>query len=314
MILMNKSDDLDGDTSLHREKLQATILINDIKPAAERVSRSTGEELICSYNWVANAEKPTIYTPGSPPVWAHATLERIPGPLPYDTGPHNIDANAAHCPESPFEVAFRAAEVTNPHFSFRQVDVVINRNSLRKLYSLCREASTPKFRVNLFLVKDALIVERCERHAVGEEPVHKSCGKSFEKEMTDLRPGMLDSECHHRMIRYDFGGLNCAVRFEVDACRADDFDLDDTPSPATPTLATQAPESRIMVIERGDKGIAQDCLIEIKTTSHQRGRISPSSILPQLWFGRTQHVMQGLHHDRVFDRVSYLHVEPMFDD
>lgn len=66
-------------------------------------------------------------------------------------------------PEYPFEIVFRAAEEMNPQLSFNDVDVVINRNSLRKLLDFCGGQVMESFKLNLLLVKDTLFIERCER-------------------------------------------------------------------------------------------------------------------------------------------------------
>ena len=57
MISFGEADDSSGrlghTASSQTEKLQATLLISHIKPAAESVNRSGGEELICSSNEAA---------------------------------------------------------------------------------------------------------------------------------------------------------------------------------------------------------------------------------------------------------------------
>jgi len=53
----------------------------------------------------------------------------------------------------------------SPEFCFDGVDIVVNRNSLRKLLDFCNGRVKGSFRLNLLLVKNTLFVERCERNA-----------------------------------------------------------------------------------------------------------------------------------------------------
>lgn len=106
-----------------------------------------------------------------------------------------------------------------PTVRFDDTDLLTDRNILRKFFDFCKGIVQDSFRVSLYLVNDTLIIERCMRspkkcvaHSGGS-----AFGNSFEKAVTQLPRGFEDSSGHHRVIQYDFGGLKCAVRYEVDA-------------------------------------------------------------------------------------------------
>lgn len=102
----------------------------------------------------------------------------------------------------------------NPLFRFDGVDVVLNRNSLKKLLDFCKNTYLESFRLNLFIVNDTLFIERCAKTPTEIVRRNEGYGRNFEKAFT--KPPK-KSTGHHRVLRYHLGNLNCVVRFEVDA-------------------------------------------------------------------------------------------------
>lgn len=107
----------------------------------------------------------------------------------------------------------------SPTVRFDDTDVLTDRNILRKFFDFCKGIVQDSFRVNLYLVNDTLIIERCMRWPTkcGAHSGGSTFGNSFAKAVTQFPRGYEDSSDHHRVIQYDFGGLKCAVRYEVDA-------------------------------------------------------------------------------------------------
>lgn len=68
---------------------------------------------------------------GSPPVWADRSL---PFRIPRDRGLQFVDQNAYRLPRAPLLALFRAADkLDTGNVDWRSVDIVTNRNNLRKL-------------------------------------------------------------------------------------------------------------------------------------------------------------------------------------
>ncbi|KAH8752665.1 hypothetical protein F5882DRAFT_368496 [Hyaloscypha sp. PMI_1271] len=308
-----------------------TIEVSSLKPADTPVSSSTGYELICSYNW-ANHKAPTTYVPGGAAVWKDMSL---PISVPKDSGMHFIDQNASRIPTYPFEVVFQAIEVMRPSLRFDTVDVLINRNSMRKLLDFCHGRNQDSFRINLHIVRNTLIIERCEKNA--KEMIRGSGGSgyghNFERTFTQLPSGLEDSSSHHRVLRYSLGDLSCAIRFEVDACyklpeetkSPEKEEISEAPRDETtslvdsfdslqiraPTLNSNvSPHISVCVVPRGII-TAQSSTAEIKTRTKSS---SLSKILPQLWFGRTPYLITGHHTNGTFDSVNISHVRDQFED
>lgn len=263
---------------------------------------------------------------GSAPIYKETA---VPIALRRDSGLQYVDQNAARLPQYPFEVVFHAAEIMNPKIKFDAIDVLINRNSLRKFLSFCQGRSQDSFRVNLFTVSNTLIVERCTRTAT--EMLHGALnpgyGHVFERAVTEIPADLQDSTAHHRVLRYNLGGLECAVRFEVDAsvvhCSADS----QAEEARDPNAAIQegvdsligglndmslhkegcaSKHGSVTVIPLG-AGTAQECTVEIKANSQ-----SPAKAVPQMWFGQTPYLVRGHHSGNTFTRVTFDDMRPHF--
>ncbi|KFA81288.1 hypothetical protein S40288_04848 [Stachybotrys chartarum IBT 40288] len=259
------------------------------------VSSSDGYEVLCSYNWT-HQKQPTIYVPGI----------QFPLTLSQDSGNQSTDKNARRAPKYHYESVFRAIEIMKPTYLFDDVDVLINRNSLRKLLDLCAGRRQESFRINLYTVAKTLIVE------MGEETIHKilhgssqgGYGHNFEAAITAPWQGMEGSVAHDRVLQYELGGLRCAVRFEVDAyidgtatgpasgmeSLVDSFDALQMQPPATSTAS--GGHQALRVIPHG-KLTEQSQSAEIKSWRKLK---STSTVIPQMWFGRTPWLVKG-HHD-----------------
>jgi hypothetical protein len=88
---------------------------------------------LASYNWIeAPRATPTIAVPDSPALWSPPDK---PFRVGKDTGHFYIAQNAARHPGSPLEPLFRALYVSHPSFDIASIDVVTDRNNIRKLLS-----------------------------------------------------------------------------------------------------------------------------------------------------------------------------------
>ena len=160
-------------------------------------------------------------------------------------------------------------------------------------------------------------------------------GHSFEQNFTGFPPELRDSAGHHRVLKYEFGGLQLAVRSKVDAqydesatgtllvealtntaskntmSRDDATNLIDlfgslelTPekNAATDKLANTGTSS-VSVISCGTL-TPQSKTAEVKTC--QKSFRPEWKLMPQLWFGRTPYLIQGRHENGTFEEVKIL--------
>ncbi|KAJ9148652.1 Geranylgeranyl pyrophosphate synthetase [Pleurostoma richardsiae] len=298
-----------------------------IQPAATPVSSQSACDLVSSYNWQDTAE-PRIRIPGRAPMWQDVPL---PITLSKDSGRSFKDQNAARVPNFPFEPLFRAAALMNPSFRFDDVDIVVNRNSLRKLLDFSEGRVPDTFRVNLLLVRNTLFIERCERSArqLVQGSADPGFGRSFERTFTKFPNGAEDSTAYHRVLRYSLGGLNCVVRFEVDAC----YDTRAAEQPGKSTdpvanvhdiesitvsmgtlalggLAVHEAAQQADIRNRGDL-MRQSAAAEIKVRATLK---PPRHYLPQLWFGRTPWLIIGHHMEGTVNEIKVTDAAALFED
>ncbi|CAE6435167.1 unnamed protein product [Rhizoctonia solani] len=211
-----------------------------------------------SYNWIEE-EVPTIAIPGRPAVWRDQT---VPIHLREELGTPFFDENIARkCgfPLQPDLLAIEVCQAADPDFDLanEKIDIVTNRNNLRKLLSFAnqgnrgRERYLDNFRIDVQLALNGrtMILTRYEAprpgtNTPGRQQNHGSQRNNgpprnnqsgfigydhiFERMCTQVLPiiNAVDSSGgdvslrpvgYHRIVRYDLLGLRFLVRSRVDA-------------------------------------------------------------------------------------------------
>ncbi|KAK5709768.1 hypothetical protein LTR17_019482 [Elasticomyces elasticus] len=163
------------------------------------VTSTESPELLCSYNWqLTESGENLICVPGAPPVWTPHTL---PIKLDRDEGPRLVDHHAYGLPKYPFEPVFCAMDVMNPQRQLDDVDIIANRNSLRKLLDFAASRSQEPFRIDLHLVRQTLFLTRREKSALimtGGRRNTGGYGQNFKKTFTTPVAGLESSSGHPR--------------------------------------------------------------------------------------------------------------------
>jgi len=227
-----------------------------------------------------------------------------------------VDQNSARVPRYPFEPLFSATATMNPSFRFDTVDVVTNRNSLRKLLDFCTGRIGQDFRVNLLLVKNTLFIERCEKSlrelAIGSQ--NSGWGHSFEESFTEYPPGLRNSAGHHRALVYHLGNLRCAVRFEVDACyrspSSGNINVDSLITRMDRLTIGSIPTRKTTNITLDTAPMLQSAAAEMKAATKAK---SIGVYMPQLWFGRTPWLITGQHSKGTFNELKIVKTDDKFE-
>ncbi|RYP38741.1 hypothetical protein DL767_002481 [Monosporascus sp. MG133] len=305
-----------------------------VQPINTEVSSAGGFELLCTYNWIVktkNKSDPTIYVPGGPPKWKPPTL---PMTLSLDTGMQYVDQNAFRIPKYPFEPIFWALDLMNPDMRFNDVDLVCNRNSLRKLLDIAMGRRVYPFVMHLHMVETTLFITRKEKSnrmmVLGS--TNSGYGHNFEKACTEADGDVVGSTSHHRVVKYNMGGLNCVLRFEVDAyydgdeegvC-AHDFDHEDNALAERLDLLTlkevdshftkgTTSNTSINAVRKGTV-LSSSQMAEIKTQKGQGRTARLRDYLPQLWFGRTPYLFIGRNTNGIFHEIVKMHAGSKFTE
>lgn len=282
-------------------------------PSTCAAASITNVRHLSSYNWI---ESPiaTIAVPGSPPLWSAPKTSKQ---LPKDTGLYYINQNQARHPDSPLEPLFCALYLENPSFDISSIDVVTDRNNIRKLLAFINPRLDPgdlePFTIGVEVIGTTALFRRD-----GTAPTRfiqpdefRGFGHEFEKEFTIEQVN--DSTGHHRIITYQLGGLSLIVRYEADGYVA--ADTDDTNKPN----AASSQDSPLLDIMRGlslssatdvsnvepipsklvtrDEGrvVRPGSIIEIKTRAISRP-LPIEDVAAQLWVSQTSKLVRAYHY------------------
>lgn len=279
------------------------------------VASITDVKHLSSYNWL-NATTPTIAVPGSPPLWSPPTG---PQRLRKDSGLIYISQNAARHPESPLEPLFRALYISDPVFDIRSIDVVTDRNNIRKLLSFVNPESTRNgldaFTIHIEVTQNTAIFSREETvtHEVIGPHEFRGFGHEFEKAYTTSQ--IRRSTGHHRVISYRFGGMSFVVRHETDGYVHADPKIPSSGSKElkddiltmleslslspTKTSPNTTPTKSTLTVEEEGQAILIESTLEIKTrVAHKPLLID--EVAPQLWISQTPKLVRAYHYKGMF--------------
>ena len=198
-------------------------------------------------------------------------------------------------------------------FRFDDVDLITNRNNLRKLLQWIEGAARHDFRIDLDRVNGTLLMTPWESNdsVLCSGSHNPAYGSNFEKNFSSHQEDLVDCTSHRRVIYYTLGSLKCVVRSEVDAyhtkaggARSLTGLVSAPPQAASnknhhPVTSTDTYKPT-EVLHRGLEIHTADTL-EIKSC---RDRSYLEGLIPQLWFSRTPWMMIGYHHEGTFARVQ----------
>ncbi|KAK2752508.1 hypothetical protein FQN54_008101 [Arachnomyces sp. PD_36] len=138
---------------------------------------------LASYNWI-EASTPTIAVAGSPAQWS---APQGPRHVKKDSGLVYIAQNAARHPDSPLELLFRSLYIEHPSFDMNSIDVVTDRNNIRKLLSFIKPTLT-KNDLDPFTIMIAQTAIFCRDETATYEVIgpgeFRGFGREFEKAYT----------------------------------------------------------------------------------------------------------------------------------
>ncbi|KAI3530198.1 hypothetical protein CABS02_14580 [Colletotrichum abscissum] len=234
-------------------------------------------QYVASYNWI-NSEVPTIAVP-----------------------------------DHPLEPLFRVIRAHKPSFELGDVDVVSDRNNIRKLLRFVQASSSEGFEIRAEIAgKKTLLLTRVEEQPTETVRTFKGFGHNFER---TYMKGLAGSTGHHRIISYHFGGMNFLLRHETDGYVADGIDpstaanesginnLSDLLGSMSVSQARDPTNSRITVVTEGNKPIDVESTLEIKTRAASR-KLAMEDVIPQLWLSQTPLLVVAHHHQNYFRDVE----------
>lgn len=266
---------------------------------------------LSSYNWI-EASVPTIAVPGIPPLWSPPKIAKR---VTKDSGLIYIAQNAARLPECPLEPLFRALYMTNPSFDINSIDLVTDRNNIRKLLSFVNsglaKSGLEPFTINVEVENNTAIFCRTETENQRYIRPHefRGFGHEFEKAYTTSQ--IFGSTGHHRIISYRFGDLRLMLRYETDGYVDVPSNADAEVGPlsrmieslslrSTNGLPHMATTGTALRIKKEGQTVPIESTLEIKTRVFHK-QIDLQEILPQLWVSQTPNLVRAYHRNGLFE-------------
>ncbi|KAL2784240.1 hypothetical protein BJX66DRAFT_330128 [Aspergillus keveii] len=222
-------------------------------------------EYLSSYNWIESST-PTIAVPGCPLLWCPPNT---PKKAPKDSRLVYITQNAVRHPESPLEPLFHSLYLENPSYNIQIVDLITDRNNVRKLLSFVNPRlfinGLEPFTIDVGVTSNTVIICRVETETYAVIGPHefRCYGHEFEKVFTTIQ--VPQSTRYHRVISYKFSDMKFVVRYETD----------------------------------GYLGEYSGLSLEIKTRA-SRNPICIHEVLPQLWVSQTPNLVRAYHNGGLF--------------
>ncbi|EJD39287.1 hypothetical protein AURDEDRAFT_116214 [Auricularia subglabra TFB-10046 SS5] len=162
---------------------------------------------------------PPSSSPVLPPVWNGRSP---PFRVEKDNFDVYIDQNGHRVPAFPLLPLIAAVQHMHPDFAFSNVDIVTDRNSLRKLLRWIRgresDSTVKEFRIDVQMNGRTMLFTR--RESKTKELSNRAYGIGFERACTSAPPGQAvpRQTGHHRVVKYNLEDMELLVRFELDAC------------------------------------------------------------------------------------------------
>ncbi|KAL1960657.1 hypothetical protein VTO42DRAFT_7236 [Malbranchea cinnamomea] len=326
-----------ADTGPLLERIDSRDLAKNVSVTDSTQVTLSGYEFLSSYNW-ADKEAPTIYVPGAPPAFKS---KQLPFHVTKDQGAFFVDQNTFRCSRYPAEALFRSLAVMQPNLDMRDIDLVTDRNNLRKLLHFVSQTVDRSFRIDVKFHGGVVFFSRWEpelRQTILSGQ-NLGFGHGFEREVTAFDEEISDSTAHHRVVRYSLGGIRCLVRYEADAYwegngeerggkgpvvgnEGDPGETDgqigreeaDGVLDSFESMRAATPEdtqvASVKVLHRG-RLVPPSAVAELKTRAIYR-TFDLKTAIPQLWFAQTPNILVGYHYKGQFKKIQKISVKPKF--
>jgi hypothetical protein len=210
---------------------------------------------------------------------------------------------------------FGALFSQNPGFEMGSVDMITDRNNIRKLLRFVDGTSSESFQIQVEIVdgKRALFT-RMENATTTVIQGFRGYGHNFEKACTKSATG---TSGYHRITSFRFGGLKCVVRHETDgyiddalgqAAAQKQAKTTDSLPQLLETLrladsALTSTHTSTITVKREGKEVDCSSILEIKTRAAGKS-LDMNETAAQLWISQTPHLAVGYYKNGLFNDVQ----------
>ncbi|KAJ9255513.1 hypothetical protein DTO212C5_9143 [Paecilomyces variotii] len=241
---------------------------------------------------------------GEPPSW---TPLSTPTKLKEDSGVYYRDPNAARYASYPMEPMVQAILAHKPDFSLQSVDIVACGSTLEYLLRFIR-GEDKSFRILVEVVGTTVFFMRRENSPDEVIPDIHGYGHTFPEAYTTWSAKVKGFESHQRVMKYDFAGMSCLVRFGADyylppptqnyssrSSGEDPTEVEDNLLSSieratisnVPSSGGSKRDPKSLKISAGGERISQSAIFDLKTRSIRKKDEDTLDIeLPRLWISQ----------------------------
>ncbi|EKG10224.1 hypothetical protein MPH_12674 [Macrophomina phaseolina MS6] len=219
--------------------------------------------------------------------------------LKEDSGTYFRDINAASYSAHSIEPAVRAIAAQDPSFSGEDVDIFACASTLGNLLRFVRRVDKP-FRFTVEVVGNTVFFVRRENDPRETIQGVRGYGHTFPEAYTTWEEEAEGSQSHQRLVKYDFAGLACVVRFEGDGYLKH---LDPDPQPGPGILAGPSSATRLQV-QSGGRVVPQAAVFDLKTRSAKRmDQDVLGEEMARLWVAQIPNFVLAFHERGTFNTI-----------
>jgi hypothetical protein len=167
-------------------------------------------------------------------------------------------------------------------------ELVTDRRNLRHLLGFV-SGKKSLFRIEMEIVNSTVLFSCWTPNTFTYVNGFRGYGHEFERISTRRPRAVEKSITHHRIIRYVFGNVKIILRYEVDGCTGNEYDI----RKKLPVFGSDTTPTGCTVIRCGNL-IAPSRIIEIKTGPAGKS-LDISKNIEQLWFSQTPILCTGYY-------------------
>lgn len=302
------------------------LAATQVQSSRDETAEITNCKYAASFNWL-DEDEPTILVPGMPPAW---TPLDEPRKLEEDKGNYFRDPNAARFPIYPLEPAVRTILSENESLETQKIDLFACTSTMGSLLRFVRRVNRP-FRFFVEVVGNTVFFIRHENSPTELISGVKGYGHTFPEAYTTWDADVKGSASHQRLLRYNFAGLDCIIRFECDgylgskvpggvkmlATTSDQQkakEKDDVASILDGMKISSSPRggeghSGPLQIKKAGQKIPQDAVFDLKTRGGWRKDLTVlEDELPRYWIAQIPHFILARHNAGVFNNINVQHI------
>lgn len=221
----------------------------------------------------------------------------------------------------------QAILASKPEFLLQDTDIVACGSTLGNLLRFVRSEDKP-FQILVEVIGRTVFLMRRENAHDEIIPNVYGYGHTFPEAYTTWSADVKGSESHQRVMKYDFAGMSCLVRFEADgylpsvaqnsSSRSSQGDqaeaAEDLLSSLENVAISNLPESGLKTLETlkisaGGECISQSAIFDLKTRSiRKKDEDTLGQELPRLWIAQVPNFVLAHHKAGVFSDIQVVDV------